>query len=99
MSVDVLIDENDTINAIITANEFKVEIIARVGVQGDTMRLDELHLERLSGAPLSRVAIGLLCAEVCRHFRVRKLAVQGARRTTGRSAASIPSSITYEAPL
>jgi hypothetical protein len=98
MPVDVLIDENGTIDAIISISACKVEIVAVVEADGDTMTLDGVHLERISGATLTRTVIARLCAEICRHFRVKKLVVQGARRTTGKSAGSIPSPITYEAP-
>jgi hypothetical protein len=98
MPVDILIDENDTINAVVTANDVSVEIIARLIWEGATIRLEGLHVELVTGGPLSRRQIGLLCAEVCRHYGVKRLIIQGAKRTTGRSAGTIPTPIHYKVP-
>jgi hypothetical protein len=95
MPVEILIDENDTIDAIVTANDVSVEIIARLVWEGDTIRLEGLHVERLTEGSLNRRQIGLLCAEACRHYGVKRLIVQGARRTTGKSAGTIPKPIHY----
>jgi hypothetical protein len=96
MPVEILIDENDTINAIVSVSQVSVEIIAKIKREGDTIWLDGLHLERLSGGPLDRQHIELLCAELCRHYQADNLVIQGARRTTGRSAGSIPRAIKYK---
>jgi hypothetical protein len=98
MPVEILIDENDTINAIVAIKDVSIEIIAKVVRESDTLRLEGLHLERLTGGPLDRRRIALLCAEACRHYGVERLIVQGARRTTGRSAGSIPKPIHYRVP-
>lgn len=90
MPVQILIDENDTIDAIVSVSKVSVEIIANVIRKGDTIRLDGLHVELLSGGPLNRQQIELLGAELCRYFEVENLVVQGGRRTTGRSAGTIP---------
>jgi hypothetical protein len=82
MPVDVLIDENDTVNAIVSVPGVKVEIIAKVVRQDDTMIMDGVHVERLGGGRLNRQDIELLCAEVCRHYGVSEVIVRGARRTT-----------------
>ena len=96
MPVEILIDEKDTINAIVFVSQVSVEIIARFKREGDTIWLDGLHVELLTGGPLDRLTIELLGAEVCRHYLADNLVVQGARRTTGRSAGSIPRAIKYK---
>ena len=98
MPVEILIDENGTINAIVSAPRVTIEIIANVIRQRDTIRLEGVHVERLSGGPLDRQNVDLLCAEFCRHYRVDSLVVQGARRTTGRSAGRVPRLIRYKVP-
>lgn len=98
MSVEILIDENDTIDAIVSVERVSVEIIAKIVRLVGTIRLDGVHVERLSGGPLDRRQIRLLCAELCRHYRVDRLVVHGAKRTTGRCAGSVPTPIEYEAP-
>jgi hypothetical protein len=98
MPVQILIDENETINAIVVVPNMSVEIIANVTREGDTIRLEGLHVELLTGGPLSRRQITLLCGEMCRHYRVERLIVQGARRTTGKSAGTIPKPIHYRVP-
>jgi hypothetical protein len=95
MPVEVLIDENDTINAVVVAEDVSVEIVANVTRKADTIYLQGLHLERLTDCTLNRGRIALLCAEVCRHYGVEKLIVQGARRTTGRMAGTIAKPIHY----
>jgi hypothetical protein len=96
MAVDILIDENDAINALITVPVASVEIIARVARVGETLRLDGMHIELLSGGPLTRSTVARLLDEVGRHFGVNRVIVQGARRTTGRSAGQIPKAIDHE---
>ncbi len=98
MPVEILIDENDTINAIVAVPEVSVEIVAKIVRRGDTIRLEGLHVERLSGGPLDRKHRRLLCAEFCNHYRVNRLVVQGAMRTTGRSAGKILDAFEYEVP-
>ena len=61
-------------------------------------RLDGLHVEKLVGGPLNRQQTKIVCAEFCFHFRVDQLVVQGAKRTTGRSAGDIPGAIVFEVP-
>jgi hypothetical protein len=96
MAVEILIDENDTVNAIVSAPGISVEIIAKFKLEDGTIWLDSLHVELLSGGPLDRRHIELLGAEVCHHYRANTVIVQGARRTTGRSAGSIPRVIKYK---
>jgi|GEM_PF-6749232 len=98
MPVEILIDENGTINAIGAVERVTVEIIAKLVRKGDTIVLEGLHLERINGGPLDRRQIALLCAEVCRHYQADRVIVQGARRTTGKSAGSIPKPIEYRVP-
>ena len=98
MPVEILIDENDTINAIVSVERVTVEIIAKVVRKSDTISFDGLHVERLIGGPLDRRQIALLCAEVCRHYEAERVIVQGARRTTGRSAGNIPKPIEFRVP-
>jgi hypothetical protein len=96
MPVEILLDENDTINAIVSVPQVSVEIIATIKREGDTIWLGALHLERLTGGPVDRRNIELLCAELCRYYQADNLVIQGARRTTGRSAGSIPRTIRYK---
>ncbi|HEV3145956.1 MAG TPA: hypothetical protein VGZ47_18870 [Gemmataceae bacterium] len=96
MPVDILIDENDTINAIISVPRVTVEIIAKVVRQADMIIMEGVHVERLGGGRLDRQNVNLLCAEVCRHYRVSEVIVRGARRTTGRSAGKIPRVVKYK---
>jgi hypothetical protein len=96
MAVDILIDENDTIDAVITVPFAAVEIIAKVTRRSGILKLDGVHVELLSGGPLTRSTVGLLCDEIGRHFGVDRVIVQGARRTTGRSAGQIPKAIQHE---
>jgi len=96
MPVEILIDENDTINALIDVPTVSVEIIARVIRRSDTVYLEDVHIERIAGGPLDR-KLRLLCAEFCDYYRIRRLVVQGAKRTTGRCAGSIPKAIKFEA--
>jgi hypothetical protein len=98
MPVEILIDENDTINAIVAVPSVSVEIIAKLVRQGSAIHLEGVHVERLFGGPLDRQQVRLLCAEFCRHYRTTRLVVQGAKRTTGRSAGRIPKAIEFEAP-
>ncbi len=96
MPVEILIDENDTINALISAQNVSVEIITKFKREDVTIWLDGLHVELLSGGPLDRRHIELLGAELCQHYRATTVIVQGARRTTGRSAGTIPRVIKYK---
>jgi hypothetical protein len=98
MPVQVLIDERDTINAVVSIAEVTIEIIAGVVRQGDTITLDGLHVEKLSGRNLGPQEVRRLCEELCRHFQVGQLTVRGARRTTGRSAGRIPRVIVFRLP-
>ena len=98
MPVEVLIDENDTINAIISADRVSVEIIAKVIRLRDSAKLEGLHLELLVGGPLVKRQIDLLCDEFCRYFELREIFVHGARRTTGKSAGRVPRPIHYRIP-
>lgn len=98
MPVQILIDENDTIDAIVSVEQASVEIIANVIREGDTIRLNGVHLERLSKGRLERQQISRLCAEVCRYFGANRIVVQGARRTTGRSAGNIPRPLEFRMP-
>ena len=70
MPVEILIDENSTINAIVSVPTVMVEIVASVIRQGDTIKLKGVQVERLSGGILDRRNIGLLCEEFCRHYQV-----------------------------
>ena len=90
MSVEILIEENNTINAIVSVSQVSVEIIANMKRESDTIWLKGLHVERLSGGPLDRQHIQLLGDELCRYYQANHLVIHGARRTTGRSAGSIP---------
>jgi hypothetical protein len=63
MPVKILIDENDTIDAIISVPTATVEIVANVTRQGDTIKLDGVHVELLADGPLDRLNIGMLCTE------------------------------------
>jgi hypothetical protein len=97
MPVEILIDENDTIDAVIDVPIVAVEIIARVIRRSDTIYLEGVHVERIAGGPLDRKQVRLLCAEFCDHYQIRRLVVQGAKRTTGRCAGSMPKAIEFEA--
>ena len=98
MLVQILIDENDTINAIVRVHDVAVEIIATVVREADTIALDGLHLDRRSAQCLDRGQINQLCEEFCRHYGVDRLVIRGARRTTGKSAGRIPRPIVYRLP-
>jgi hypothetical protein len=95
MPVQILIDENGVIDAIITVPEAAVEIIAKVIRQDDTIILDGVHVEKRSGGSLDRQQINRLCDEFCRHYQVGELIVRGARRTTGKSAGRIPKPLVH----
>jgi ribosomal protein L7/L12 len=98
MPVQILIDENGAVDAIVTVPQMAVEIIATLIRQGDTMILDGVHLEKLSGAALDRQQIDRLCNEICQHYQAGELIVRGARRTTGKSAASAPAARSQDTP-
>ena len=89
MPVEILIDENATIDAIVSVPSVRVEIIANVIREDDTIIMDGVHVERLGGGQLDRQNARLLCAEICRHYGVSRVVVRGARRTTGRAAGKI----------
>jgi hypothetical protein len=98
MPVQILIDENGAIDAMITVPEAAVEIIAKVIRQDDTIILDGVHVEKLSGGSVDRQQINRLCDEFCRHYQVDELIVRGARRTTGKSAGRIPKPLVHRVP-
>jgi hypothetical protein len=95
MPVQILISEHGAIDAIITVPQVGVEIIATVFRQDDTITLEGVHVEKLSGASLDRQRIDRLCDEFCRHYQVDELIVRGARRTTGKSAGRVPKPLVY----
>lgn len=96
MPVKILVDEHHTINAIVSVPRVSVEIIANLMRQDDTIKLEGVHVELLTGGPLDRRNVDLLCAEFCRHYQVGALVIEGARRTTGRSAGRMPRVIKYK---
>jgi hypothetical protein len=98
MPVQILIDENGAIDAVITVSQVAVEIIATVIRQDDKMTLEGVHVEKLSGSSLDRRQIDRLCDQLCQHYQIDELTIRGARRTTGKSVGRFPRPHVYRVP-
>jgi hypothetical protein len=93
-----LIDEGGAVNFLARQGATEVEVIANVSRVGNTIKLEGLHFTKNAGETLSMRQLHELAREFGRQQCAKEVIIQGAVRTTGRTAGKIYKPITVKVP-